>query len=133
MTTRDLTRRLCATAALGAALILGGCAGGPGSGESSGDDASPVGTWGSEDAGSPNLTLVDDGTVSGTDGCNRLSGSWTQDGPTVTFERMISTLMACEGVDTWLSQVSTATLDGDVLTVLDQSGAEIGTLERADD
>jgi len=38
--------------------------------------------------------------------------------------------MACEGVDTWLSTLDSATIDGSTLHVKDQGGAEIGTLSR---
>lgn len=44
---------------------------------------------------------------------------------------MHSTMMFCEGVDTWLSQAHTGTVEGDTLTILNEQGDEIGTLERA--
>ena len=98
-----------------------------------GSSASPgaVGTWGTEAQGEPNLTLAEDGSVSGTDGCNRLMGSWTQEGTTIEFGEIASTMMFCEGVDTWLLDVSTATIDGTTLRVMDADGAEIGTLARS--
>jgi len=113
-------------AAAGAVLVLAtGC---------STSATSPVGTWGEDTSGSPSLTFAEDGTVSGTDGCNRLAGSWTQDGDTLDFGgSLISTLMACEDVDTWLSGITTATVDGDTLTALDADGAALGTLERTAD
>ncbi len=66
----------------------------------------------------------------GTDGCNRLRGSWSDDGETITFSNVASTRMACPDVDTWLSALATGTIAGETLTVFDVSGTEIGTLER---
>ena len=51
----------------------------------------------------------------------------------LTFENVASTLMACADVDTWLSALDTATIDGSTMTVFDESGDEIGTLERSED
>ena len=76
--------------------------------------------------------LADDGTLTGTDGCNRLRGGWSADGDTVTFDQVASTRMACEGVDTWLSGLATATISGAEMTVLDASGAVLGTLARSE-
>lgn len=95
-----------------------------------------VGVWGDPDAqGLPSLEFTaegedSDGEYSGTDGCNRVGGVYTVNGSTVDLGMMRSTLMFCEGVDTWLSQARTASLEGDVLTFLDEGGQQIGTLER---
>lgn len=90
-----------------------------------------TGSWGDTTSPSqPSLELESNGKLSGTDGCNRLMGSYTVSGNEVTFTGVASTLMYCEGVDTWLSQLATAQVDGDTMTVLDEAGAEIGTLER---
>lgn len=119
-------------AAAGAALILGtmvslsGCAT-SGSAGSSGD-ASPVGTWGETEIAY--LELGEDGALSGTDGCNRLIGSWEADGTAVTFVGVATTMMACEGVDTWLSALDTAEVDRDSMTVFDIAGEQIGVLDR---
>lgn len=98
------------------------------------DSTDLLGTWGTTAPGSPSLTFDEGGQVSGTDGCNRLAGSWTQDGTDVSFGgSMASTLMACVGVDTWLSSLHSARIDGDTLVILDQGGQQIGTLTRAGD
>lgn len=89
------------------------------------------GTWGEEAEGMPQLVLAKDGSLQGTDGCNRLTGAWSAANNTVTFEGVASTAMACDGVDAWLSGLSTATIDRDTLTIKDASGAEIGQLERS--
>jgi heat shock protein HslJ len=124
-------RILAATVLLAAAAALTACAGNAGSGGSESND--PVGTWGDTEAnGEPSLVLASDGKLSGTDGCNQLSGSWTDNDDTITFENVASTMMACEDVDTWLSKLSTGTVSGDTLTVYGPAGKEIGTLERSE-
>ncbi|MDN5790645.1 MAG: META domain-containing protein [Micrococcales bacterium] len=92
--------------------------------------ASPVGSWGSEVQGQPNLTLAKDGTLSGSDGCNRLIGGWKQDGDAVTLTIVGTTKMMCTGVDTWLSKAASASIDGTTMTVEDTAGTTIGTLEK---
>jgi heat shock protein HslJ len=117
---------LLAFAAVALALGLAGCAAGTGS-------ADVTGTWGTPDAtGTPGLELNADQSVTGTDGCNRLVGTWSLNGDTIEFGTFASTLMACEGVDTWLSGASTATVAGSTMTVQDAGGDDIGTLERSD-
>ena len=117
---------LIAFAAVTLALGLAGCSAG-----SAGADV--TGTWGTPDAtGTPGLELNADESVTGTDGCNRMVGTWSLNGDTVEFGTFASTLMACEGVDTWLSGASTATVDGATMTIQDAGGDEIGTLERVD-
>lgn len=90
----------------------------------------PAGTWGETGDQKPVLVLSKDGGLSGTDGCNNLSGDWKLEGDKVTFGPVAMTLMACEGVDTWLSSLSSATISGDTMTVLNEAGATIGELAR---
>jgi heat shock protein HslJ len=105
---------------------------------SPGDAGSPaegvIGSWGSEEAGEPNLTFGQDGAVSGSDGCNHLAGNWvrTEDGRIAT-DNLATTLMACDDVDTWLSGIALAEVDGDRLVVTNAEGEQLGTLDRADD
>ena len=119
--------------AVAAVLMLAGCLGEEGSGRGGTVDA--AGTWGDPtEEGSPYLELEDDGSFSGSDGCNNLSGSWSVDeADQVEFEDVASTLKACEDVDDWLSGLSVATVSGDTMTVLGQDGSEIGQLERSSD
>ncbi|MET0932662.1 MAG: META domain-containing protein [Mycetocola sp.] len=130
------------------ALLLASCAMPGGSGSASPDEDSPatstdtvlteenlLGTWGSTGEQEPYLTFEEDGTVAGSDGCNRLVGAWSLADETVTLENLAGTLMACEGVDTWLVDAASAVLaegEDDELSVRDGGGAEIGTLERDD-
>ncbi|HEY0213835.1 MAG TPA: YbaY family lipoprotein [Paenirhodobacter sp.] len=63
----------------------------------------PAGSWLAEDIGGGGvidraqsvLNLGPDGTVSGTGGCNRISGKATLDGQKISFGQMASTMMAC--------------------------------------
>ncbi|WP_449280799.1 META domain-containing protein [Leucobacter sp.] len=120
------SRSLLTAALLGAAaLVLAttGCAG-------SSSDAF-VGTWG--DTGTetaPSLTIEQDGAFSGTDGCNRLTGTATFDGDTIDFGVAASTLMACEGVDTWLQGLGTGAVVDDALQISDENGDVIGSLPK---
>lgn len=89
-----------------------------------------TGTWGSGAPAQPQLVLAEDGTLSGTDGCNNLFGSWQQEGNMIDFGQVGSTLMYCEGVDTWLLQLNTGKVEGNALVVFDSDGNEIGTLVK---
>lgn len=113
-----------ATIVLAAALTLAGCGGTP-------SGAAVVGRWGSTSSGQPNLDIQNDGTFSGTDGCNQLSGQGQVDGDQITFGSFASTLKACPGVDTWLDKAATGNVKGDTMTVLDNGGSTIGTLKRS--
>lgn len=93
-------------------------------------DISPEGTWGSDAARQPQLVLGDDGSVSGTDGCNRLVGSWKTVDDHVELSQLGSTMMACVDVDPWLAAASTLEFDGDIAHVFDATGTEVGTLDR---
>lgn len=91
-----------------------------------------IGNWGDPTAtDKPSLEFTADGMLSGSDGCNRITGSWTAEGEVVVFGPMASTKMACEGVETWLIDPASATVKGDVLTVSNSAGETIGTIDRA--
>ena len=47
----------------------------------------------------PHLQLLEGGRVAGSDGCNRLLGSYTVDGAGLTFGALASSRMACLGVN----------------------------------
>lgn len=88
------------------------------------------GSWGTETAGEPSLTIGSDGAFTGTDGCNPVEGTGTISGDTFTFGPFASIMQACEGVTPWLNLAATATVDGKTLTVYRTGGDVIGTLER---
>ncbi|BDZ54561.1 META domain-containing protein [Agromyces marinus] len=117
---------------IAAALALSGCSGM--SGEDTGGDVDPTGTWGDAEAeGSPYLELADGGGLTGTDGCNRLTGTWSiNEADQVEFEDVASTKMACADVDDWLSGLHTAEVANDTMTVLGEDGSPIGTLDRTE-
>ncbi|WP_226759655.1 META domain-containing protein [Arthrobacter sp. SO3] len=89
-----------------------------------------AGGWGQTGSGQPNLTITDDGSFQGTDGCNRLTGKGSISGDVFGFGPIASTSMACSDVDTWLSHADTAKVDGSVLVVYERGGAKIGTLPK---
>lgn len=109
---------------------------------SCGATTGPVGTWGegynTDKQPYMELSLAADqdpsfeqaGFVKGSDGCNRLTGQWFLAKGKLTFQQLSGTMMACEGIDTWLSKAAGGSIDGDTLTVMDASGATIGTLDR---
>ncbi len=91
-----------------------------------------LGTWTSDETGSPHLEFHEDGKVKGTDGCNGISTSYTIEGDRVMLKKFASTLKACEGVDDWLRGVREVSVDGDTLLVMNASGEEIGQLQRGE-
>ena len=90
----------------------------------------PVGYWvESNTPESPFLSLSADRTFTGNDGCNTLFGEWsTEEGEVTVFSGVGTTLMACEGVDTWLSGLARATVRAGVMTVQSADGTTIGQL-----
>lgn len=113
---------LAASAVALAALGLAACSGG--------GTTSPVGSWGTDAQGETSLEFADDGSYSGSDGCNRVMGSWEAAGNGFSIGPMASTMMACQGVDVWLLDPASVEVNGDTLVVLDSSGNELGTLDR---
>ena len=128
---RRRSRVLLGAVAACAALMLSACSPSVGPAPQSTDDLSIAGTWVADGRGDPHLVLGEDLTVKGTDGCNGITTTYRLQGEVVEFENFMSTLKACPGVDTWLSAVKTATVDGEKMTVLNKAGDEIGVLHRA--
>ncbi|GEL96933.1 META domain-containing protein [Cellulomonas terrae] len=112
--------------------VLAGCASTSGSGATL-SDSDVAGEWSQVDA-EPRvyLELGEDGALTGSDGCNQLSGTWQVDGTEVDFSELAATMMACDDVDTWLSGAESATIDGSEMTVLGEGDQEIGTLEKSE-
>ncbi|WP_201791438.1 META domain-containing protein [Aeromicrobium sp. PE09-221] len=108
-----------------ALMVVSAC----GNSETSGGSADPQATWGVKAERSPYLEIAD-GEVTGSDGCNSLSGTYELEGDELTFSMKMSTMMACPGVDPWLAKLKSARVDGDVLVVFNREGEEIGTLDR---
>ncbi|WP_431711766.1 META domain-containing protein [Glutamicibacter uratoxydans] len=91
-----------------------------------------VGIWGSQEPGQPWLEFAKDGTLSGSDGCNRVMGQWSVARAELSLGEIASTKMFCEGVDTWLNGIHSASIARDTLKVRDVHGTEIGKLRRTD-
>jgi heat shock protein HslJ len=76
-------------------------------------------------------TFADDGTVSGTSGCNTFSGSYTVDGDSMSFGQLAATQMACAedvmaqeaGVLGALDRVTSFAIRGNELTLLGADGS----------
>lgn len=107
-------------------LALSGCSSQP-------EPVSVAGTeWGdAAKTDTPSIAFAEDGKITGTDGCNRLMGSYTETAGEVVFSPLASTMMFCEGVETWLGGATKATVDGDTITFVNEEGAKIGDLKRA--
>jgi heat shock protein HslJ len=90
-----------------------------------------VGTWGkSTTAGEAYLTLAKDGSASGSDGCNQLSGTWKAGDDGISFSPWAATQMYCADVDPWLSLSASGQVQGDELVLFDENNTQIGTLQR---
>lgn len=106
-----------------------------------GNSTGPVGTWGSgaNTDKKPYLKLAlgaeqdgkTAGYLTGSDGCNRLAGQWMYQEDKLSLSPQPATQISCDGVDTWLSKMSSVKLDGNKLIVLDEKGDTLGTLDRS--
>jgi len=117
--------RTAGMTALFAALLLTAC-----SSPQGGTDVS--GKWGSTDPGQPNLIVNSDGSYSGSDGCNTMTGKGTISGNTIELGAVAMTQKHCSDVNTWMSKAEKGTVDGNVMTMYDSSGKSIGRLDRND-
>jgi len=79
------------------------------------------------------MALADDGSVSGSAGCNTYSGTYSLDGDALSFGPLASTKMVCAEdvmaqeaafIDA-MSRVSSSEIEGTGLTLLDASGAPL--------
>lgn len=137
MSTRATKLILSALLAGSVAMFVTACApaSGPGATPTSSDEpvdiaTEIVGMWGSDATGEPHLEFADDGTVTGSDGCNGISTTYTVDGERAEIEKFASTLKACPGVDDWLRGIRSVEIDGDTLVAMNSSGDTIGQLDR---
>lgn len=99
-----------------------------------GTSESFTGSWRDPDGGAV-VTFADDGTLTGTDGCNHFRSTWTLasgsggEGSAVTVTPFMSTRMACTGAwSPWILSMHSVTHGGDRLTATNDGGVELGTL-----
>lgn len=97
-----------------------------------GPQGPPSGMWSeSSDPNAPFIDFAEDGSFSGNDGCNNIFGSWkVSDDGSVEFDSVGSTLMACDGVDEWLTAASQAYIVAGVMSIQDASGLVVGELTQ---
>ena len=120
-----------------AVFVLSACAGG--------NSASVAGTWKlvyyNQTPAAPDVNTsieLKDGRVNGNVGCNGFGGEYKVDGDSITFDKMISTMMACADPigmqeSTTLaatSQTATFVLNGNTLTITSADGASVIVLEK---
>lgn len=87
----------------------------------------------------PGLRFGSDGRVSGSDGCNQLTGLWAVTDGALVFESLASTLMACPGEVDVVARAVTAALaatasyriDGTVLVLVGDGGVDVARLRPA--
>lgn len=94
-------------------------------------ESNVLGLWSSDEPGEPHLEFGEDGTFSGSDGCNGIGGEYFADQGAVRVQLGASTLKACADIDDWLRGISTVTVDGDTMQVVNENGDEIGQLQRS--
>jgi len=92
-----------------------------------------------EGPNTPHLVLDGKGRLSGSDGCNRLIGSYKLEGAAVHFGRVATTMMAClsGGADerrfmAALERVAHWRKEGRELSLLDAQGREVARFEAAE-
>ncbi|MGP6173810.1 META domain-containing protein [Corynebacterium sp. A21] len=78
----------------------------------------------------PWLHLETDGEFRASDGCNSGFGEWIRQGDTFSFSNGGFTEMWCEGINPWIQQATSGTLEGNTLLVFDESGELLGTMDR---
>ena len=88
-------------------------------------------TFASTEKGEPFLEFAQDGSYTGSDGCNGLGGTYQVDEDQLVLSPGMSTLIACPDIDTWVRNTKTVKLDGSSLVLFDKTGAELGTLEKS--
>lgn len=135
-----MTRTAWLAVVLGLALALIGCTATDSEGPPRTVDSptaqaateSPVGEWGTDSEDAPRLTIYEDGTVQGNDGCNGFGGKWAVTDGVVQFSEMLQTMMACMGPDLeTIGPIVSAVVDGDSIHIFDEQGNPSGTLQRA--
>lgn len=80
----------------------------------------PVGGWTGFEDDRSSLQFSSDGSLSGSDGCDELTGQWTQDSTgLITFDELTVATGACDSGYTWLSQGRSARVFEELLYIND--------------
>ncbi|MBC6493639.1 MULTISPECIES: META domain-containing protein [Microbacterium] len=97
--------------------------------------AAAVGEWASPDDPDVTLTLNEDGSFVGFDGCNGHSGDWSgPNGGVIHLEFTMHTDAGCpDGVVPWLALSDGAMLRGDALELFGPTDGTTGELARSED
>jgi heat shock protein HslJ len=115
--------RASVVAALVASSVLTACGS---------DDASSEleGRW--DGPGRATISLKEDGTAQGNDGCNDVAAAWKATSDTAgDFTITESSEMACPGVTGW-GEAAAYFVSDDTLTIEDSEGEDLTELVRAD-
>lgn len=92
------------------------------------------GKWVSTKPGSAAfLSITDDGSLTGSDGANRISTTLTRDDSGAVIESFLTTQRATQGMERWVGRTRRVEADGDRLNVYDHAGNHLGVLTRATD
>lgn len=87
------------------------------------------GTW-SDSAGTVVLTFTQEGLITGTDGCNEVSGTWEEHGNDVTLTVTIDDANTCPEIDQWLTDPVEAAIDGNTMQVYGPNTTFLGELHE---
>jgi heat shock protein HslJ len=82
-----------------------------------------------------NLTFKEDGTITGTSGCNEFGGKYVLEGDQIKFQEIASTLMLCdtpimdqeEAVQQVLTETASYKIEGNTLTITNKDGVLVLT------
>lgn len=84
------------------------------------------------------LIFSEDNRVAGSDGCNRISGSYTSEGNQLKFSQMVATRMACEPANNSaevfskaLERVNNFAIHADQLELRDETGLVLARLQAS--
>lgn len=85
------------------------------------------GTW-ADSSGDVVLTFTQEGMITGTDGCNKVEGTWEEHGKDVTMTMQIDEEKDCPDVDVWLVDPTSAVIDGDTMRIYGPNAMHLGDL-----
>ncbi|MGO2036298.1 MAG: META domain-containing protein [Brevibacterium sp.] len=92
---------------------------------------SVIGKWiSTKESSSAFLHFREDDTLTGSDGGNRISSTWSIDDTGAVIKPFVTTQRAVMGMDAWLGRVHRVEADGGQLNVFDVSGNNLGVLIR---